>query len=475
MFVLLPSTNDYAVYPSILPCKKETALTIIPRAWSFFFFEGEEYTVKITSVFGDEEDYHYPQNFCLLTVKATGGVLTFSYTPAMEGEHLIRVFRDDKPLCELVTYALEEDLYGLRPLKGDLHAHSYRSDGRCDPPFLATHYREQGYDFFSLTDHNRYYPGDEIDVAFDGVNTGLLRVVGEEVHATGCPIHIVNNGGRSSIIPLFGHAPENYEREVADIQATLPDTIPEQFCSRYARAKWVVDHIHATGGIATFAHPFWRPGASRTLNVVDEFAELLLMSGMFDAFEIVGGINSIAINRQVNFWADLRAKGLHIPVVGSSDVHRIGPDGPTFPNSFTVAFAADNTQDAVLDAVKNGLTVAVEATGNGYDRHYRPYGSTRLISYAQYLLCHYFPHRQRIIEGEGEMMRRYLTGECPKELIEQIAAQGEDYTLRFLGKKPPVLPSTEALAAEERLRDVQRNGPQHRTGDFTSDAVNYQI
>ena len=472
---MLPMTNDYAVYPSILPCGKETTLTIIPRAWSFFFFEGEDYTVKLTSVFGDEDDYHSPQNFVLLSVKAAGGVLTFPYTPAMEGEHLVRVFREDKQLCELVTYALEEDLYGLRPLKGDLHTHSYRSDGRCDPPFLATHFREQGYDFFALTDHNRYYPGDEIDVAFAGVNTGLLRIVGEEVHATGCPVHIVHNGGNATIIPLFGNEAENYEREVADIQAALPDTIPAQYRSRYARVKWVVDHIHAVGGLATFAHPFWRPSLSRTFNVVDEFSELLLMAGMFDAFELIGGINAVALNRQVNFWADLRAKGLDIPVVGSSDIHRIGPDGPTFPNSFTVAFATDNTQEAVLDAVKNGRTVAVEASGTGYDRCYRPYGSTRLISYAQYLLSHYFPHRQRILAGEGEMMRRYLSGECPKELVDQIAAQGEDYTLRFLGKQPPVLPSAEVLATEEHLRDIQRNGPQHKAGNFASDVVNYQI
>ena len=467
---------DYTVYPSILPSKQETTLTVIPRAWSFLFFEGEEYTVKITSVFGDEDDYHDPQNFTLLTVKAEGGVLTFPYTPDMEGEHLIRVYRGKTQLCELVTYALEEDLYGMRPLKGDLHAHSYRSDGRCDPAFLATHYREQGYDFFSLTDHNRYYPGDEIDIAFDGVNTGLLRIVGEEVHATGCPIHIVNNGSRSSVVPLFGYEPENYEREVSEILSTLPDTIPEQYRSRYARAKWVVDHIHAAGGLATFAHPFWRPGLSRTLNVVDEFTEMLLMSGMFDAFELIGGIESDRLNRQVNFWADLRAKGLDIPVVGSSDVHHVGPPSLlTVPNSFTVAFATDNTQEAVLDAVKNGRTVAVEATGMGYDRHYRIYGCTRLMSYAQYLLQHYFPHRQRIVEGEGEMMRRYLTGECSKELIEQIAAQGEDYTLRFLGKKPPVLPSAQTLATEERLRDIQRNGPQHKAGHFGSDVVNYQI
>jgi hypothetical protein len=41
-------------------------------------------------------------------------------------------------------------------LKGNLHAHSTVSDGDLPPEQVLAGYRERGYDFFSLTDHNIY-------------------------------------------------------------------------------------------------------------------------------------------------------------------------------------------------------------------------------------------------------------------------------------------------------------------------------
>ena len=76
---------------------------------------------------------------------------------------------EEKVLQKFNVFSVGEDLYGLTPLKGDLHSHSYRSDGKRDPADLAGHFREQGYDFLALTDHNRYYPGGEIDDVFKDV------------------------------------------------------------------------------------------------------------------------------------------------------------------------------------------------------------------------------------------------------------------------------------------------------------------
>ena len=43
-----------------------------------------------------------------------------------------------------------------RWFKGMLHAHSYWSDGRCLPDVAVAAYRDAGYDFFCLSDHNRF-------------------------------------------------------------------------------------------------------------------------------------------------------------------------------------------------------------------------------------------------------------------------------------------------------------------------------
>ena len=39
-------------------------------------------------------------------------------------------------------------------LKGNLHAHSTVSDGRLTPSLLASCYKDHGYDFIAITDHN---------------------------------------------------------------------------------------------------------------------------------------------------------------------------------------------------------------------------------------------------------------------------------------------------------------------------------
>ena len=63
---------------------------------------------------------------------------------------------------------------------------------------------------------------------------------------------------------------------------------------------------------------------------------------------------------------NLRAEGLSIPVVGSSDVHKL-ENNIEFPYHYTLCFAKENEPEAILDAVKNQLSVAVEENGKGYD------------------------------------------------------------------------------------------------------------
>ena len=55
--------------------------------------------------------------------------------------------------------------------KGNLHTHTTESDGDADPEWVANWYKEHGYDFLVLSDHNhRTILDQEID--------GLLMVTG---------------------------------------------------------------------------------------------------------------------------------------------------------------------------------------------------------------------------------------------------------------------------------------------------------
>jgi len=471
---MLPAPKNYAIWPSVIPADEVSEMVIAPCEKAFLLTEGEEYTVTVISVNDDEVSYYTPTCQHRLSARAHDGVLRFSYAFPGEQEHLIILEQGERKLQEMVVFSLYEDLYRLRPMKGDLHGHSYRSDGKRDPAALAGHYREQGYDFFALTDHNRCYPGGEVDETYRNVKSGLTHVAGEEIHAPGSVIHIVHVGGEKSVADLYVHGREDFEREAAEYEGRVPAEIPVKYRERYAKAMWATDKIHEAGGIAIFPHPFWRPGKSRVYNVCDELARLLLTSGMFDAYELLGGMGQSGNNRSVALWADLRAEGLKIPVVGSSDVHGL-EKSPTFPHVFTVCFAEDAGEESIIAAVRAGNCVAVEATGDEYARQYRCYGSLRLVTYAQYLLAHYFPEQYRRCQGEGSAMRAYAMGEAPAGLIELSARQSEDYRLRFFGRMAPALPSAQIREFEDRWRKVHLDGPLTKGSGLDAPPVTRQI
>ena len=69
-------------------------------------------------------------------------------------------------------------------LKGALHCHTTRSDGRGTPEEVIRLHYDNGYDFMALTDHRRYnyenfadvpmtiIPGMELDSNFDDATEG---------------------------------------------------------------------------------------------------------------------------------------------------------------------------------------------------------------------------------------------------------------------------------------------------------------
>lgn len=454
---MLPTPSQYTVYPRVYHTGIPQTVCIVPESRTFLFREGEVFTVMVSGINDDEPWYHNPSVWKRVDVTAKDGILRFDYTFEAEQEYLLRLRHGDEEIQRLAIYALDEDLYALRPLRGDLHSHTYRSDGTRDAAEQFGYYREQGYDFQALTDHNRYYPGLEIDEVYDGVKLGITHVQGEEVHTPGSTVHIVHVGGSSSVADIYVHDRERYEREMVAYRKRVPAEIPETQKERYAEAMWSCDRIHDAGGIAIFPHPFWRCGKNSSYNVCDSLTRAFLTSGMFDAFELVGGMKVEGINRAVALWQDLRAEGYNIPVVGSSDVHDLTVKD--FPYHFTVCFATENTNDAIIAAVKAGMSVAVEMTGVEYNREFRAYGSMRLVTYAQFLFKHYFPDLQRACQGEGVAMRYFAMGQTDAATVETAAAFALDFSDRFFGRKAAVLPDAKMLAFEEKWRARHEKSP----------------
>ena len=417
----------YICFPSVACVGKETEVVITPSDLSRSFRDDREYKVAIIGLFDDAVTFDNPiamEHPCYVK----DGCLHFTYRFEKEQAYAIR-FNTGSSDVQISMYAVEEDLYSRRPLKGDLHSHSYYSDGVDCALTSAADYREEGFDFFALTDHNRYYPSLLAAKAFADVDLGIHMMTGEEIHTPGSLLHIVHVGGTESVCEKYIHQPEMFEADVAEIEATLAH-IPEQYRHRMAMAVWACRESQKAGGIAIFAHPYWMP---QRINVSPEFCDLLFKQKIFDAFELMGGLYDNENNMQVALWTQQLLAGNDIPVVGSSDSHFHDAQDRDFAKRFTVVFAKENSTPAILEAIRDGYSLAAELPYQD-ERTPRFYSSRlRLVNFAHFLFKHYFSQTAQLCVGEGILMRRYVQGEDVGAVLNALAPSVENFYRRFYG------------------------------------------
>lgn len=109
----------------------------------------------------------------------------------------------------------------LRWWKGNTHTHTLNSDGDTSPDDVARWYREHGYHFLFLTDHNFLTSVDGIN-ALIGADDRFLLIPGEEVTdvAAGKPIHINGLAVERLVLPQSGATvAEAIQRDVDAIRA----------------------------------------------------------------------------------------------------------------------------------------------------------------------------------------------------------------------------------------------------------------
>ena len=451
----------YLCYPSVVPAGKETEVVIFPRDPSRRFSPEKNYELSVLPLDDDSFSYHeaLPMEH---PYEISGGCMKFRHFFEAEQEYSVRFRETGGADVTTAMYAVNGDLYARRPLKGDLHTHSYYSDGQDGISMTPADYREEGFDFFALTDHNRLYTSKLAMELYDGVPLGMHMMTGEEVHTPGSTLHIVHVGGERSVCETYIHEPEKYEAEVAAIESGLMD-IPEHYRRKAAMAKWACDSIHAAGGMAIYAHPFWRPrknGLPVNYNVSHEFSEILFGMGIFDAFELLNGIESKYCNMQVALWQEQALKGRVLPVVGSSDSHEHDMDTKTFARRFTIVFAKENTTAAILEAIRGGYSVACELPRTS-DSEVRIYGDLRLVCFAHFLFENYFNETWRLCVGEGILMRRYAEGEDVAAQLTACSSTVEDHYKKFYGLAPaPVIPAGRAAFLDKCLHLQRTLGPE---------------
>ncbi len=423
--------NYYDVFPRMVPADAVSEIRIHPRFEHAAFPLPELMSVFCNPFDGLARDGAYAHYSWKLDThpadqwRLDGGDLVVRHYFAGEQEYNIRVIlkKANDPnavvMKEFRVYALQKDLFALRPFKGDFHIHTMRSDGSECPCYVAARYRQKGFDFAAITDHRQYEPSLEAIECWKPFDLDFKLYPGEEVHAPDNPVHIVNFGGKFSVNARFQKDETTYRREVQAILERLPDKNPKVNNFAVAASEWVFDRIREGGGLAVFCHPYWY--ASQF--VIDEgLISAMFKRRKFDAFELIGGFYRYQFesnNFQVVRYYEEQAKGNKFPIVGLSDSHGTdqflqgkeyagSADRDLFGWYYTIAFAQTNSIAAIVDAVRSGNSVAVCApTGDMPNIH----GSFRMVKYASFLMREYFPMHAIYCAEEGSLMLDHLAGE----------------------------------------------------------------
>lgn len=434
--------QNYDIFPKVILVGEPAEITIRPLG-RHAASEGE-YTLGVWPL---TRTYRNDNNNTDYTVKVCDdGCIRFTHTFTFESEHFIRLYRDGRKLLQLSVYALDSDMAGRYPLRGDLHIHSFRSDGREAPEVVAANYRSHGYDFMALTDHGRYYPSLEAMDAYADIPTGLCLVPGEEVHLPGNPTHIVNFGGNFSINGLvegLAQGNESTRRAVidnpppvrteeeyrAEVEALIPSLdLPDDIDPfTYASCVWAFDLIREADGLGIFPHPYW---ISDVFQIPENFTHYILRKHPFDAFEVLGGERYFQHNGfQTAAYYAARADGVDLPIVGSTDAHTSVSATSSLICS-TIVFAHANERKAIISAVKDKYSIAVDTIS----AEYRIVGDFRLMKYARFLLDNYFDLHDEMCMEEGRLMKLYVTGadEAAGDTLRAIAGRSERFLKKYI-------------------------------------------
>ncbi|MDF0601993.1 CehA/McbA family metallohydrolase [Psychromarinibacter sp. C21-152] len=211
--------------------------------------------------------------------------------------------------------------------RGNLHTHSTLSDGALEPAEVCRRYRDEGYDFLSLTEHFLGRFGFPIADTSAYRTPGFTTIPGAELHsgaqANGELWHILAVGLPEDFAPAA-----TQEFSAADDQETGPELA--------ARAA-------GAGAYVSIAHPQW---SGLTLD---------------DARSLAAAHSVEAYNHGCAMGADrpdgfhvlemLLAEGRRLDLIATDDAHFTEPD---HFGGWVMVKAAENDPDALMEALKAG-------------------------------------------------------------------------------------------------------------------------
>ena len=214
-----------------------------------------------------------------------------------------------------------------RFLKGNLHSHTTRSDGRLTPETTIRQFALKGYDFLALTDHNIY------NFQHYAPETGMLIIPGMEVNADlpGPGRHCVH------MIVMGPEAEKNGFSQDQKFRYGMLEQISD--------AQAIIDEALNAGNMLVYNHPEWSGTPAH------EIAEL---QG-FSLMEIWNSNNvfRMGLDARAAYWDELLWMGRKIYGVAADDAHH-----PQHNCNGYVMVRAEKNLDSILEALQKGAFYA---------------------------------------------------------------------------------------------------------------------
>ena len=225
--------------------------------------------------------------------------------------------------------------------RGNLHSHTTVSDGVLTPEESVKAFREHGYSFLCISDHNTYTDfrkkfNDKRFIILPGMEASAVLY---DQHDTCIKVHHINGilGTQEmqdkASRPLFNH-----------MEAYGPFVYHEKWDGLKA-AQEIIDDLHARGCFVTYNHPVW----SRVER--EEFMDLQHID-MLEIFNY-NTQNESGTRFDTNCWDGMLRKGMVQNADAADDNHNGGIFDDAF-GGYIMVKAEELTQDAIVSAIMNG-------------------------------------------------------------------------------------------------------------------------
>jgi hypothetical protein len=257
------------------------------------------------------------------------------------------------PVSALLLAALSPTLTHAEWFRGNTHTHTINSDGNASPDEVVRWYRQHGYQFVVITDHEFITDVAPLQ-ALLGAEGKFLVMKGQEVsQAVGdiehpndirtAHVNAINAG--TVVMPLSG----GQHRLIASKDVSVSDTFARNIAA-----------ITAAGGIAQVNHPnfLWSIGADDMARIPDGTLFELWNAHPFS--HNLGGADDAGQRAPSTeeLWDVLLTRGQILWAVGSDDSHEYkdwqDPNAPRPGQAWIMVNAERLTPDAITSSLRRG-------------------------------------------------------------------------------------------------------------------------